>query len=74
MDNKTPFTFPRRSFLAAAGAFGAATVALPGMAISADKKVLTVRSYSDLQILDPAFWVSIPEGYHSVDFCPLGRC
>lgn len=62
MDNKTPFTFPRRSFLAAAGAFGAATVALPGMAISADKKVLTVRSYSDLQILDPAFWVSIPEG------------
>ncbi len=62
MDNKTPFTFPRRSFLAAAGAFGAASVALPGMAISADKKVLTVRSYSDLQILDPAFWVSIPEG------------
>ena len=58
-DNK--FELPRRSFLAAAGAFGAATMAFPGMSISADGKVLTVRSYSDLQILDPAFRLSLPE-------------
>ncbi len=52
---------PRRKFMAAAGAFGAATMAYPGMSVSADGKVLTIRSYSDLQILDPAFWLSIPE-------------
>ena len=53
--------FSRRSFLAAAGAFGAATVAAPRFAISQDGKVLTVRSYSDLQVLDPAFRLSLPE-------------
>ncbi len=51
----------RRSFLAAAGAFGAASVAVPRMALSQDGKVLTLRSYSDLQILDPAFRLSLPE-------------
>jgi len=51
----------RRSFLAAAGAFGAATMAIPRMALSADGKVLTVRSYSDLQVLDPAYRLSLPE-------------
>ncbi|MCB2136547.1 MAG: peptide ABC transporter substrate-binding protein [Rhodobacteraceae bacterium] len=51
----------RRSFLAAAGAFGAATMAVPRMALSQDGKVLTVRSYSDLQVLDPAFRLSLPE-------------
>ena len=51
----------RRSFLAAAGAFGAATMAMPRMAVSQDGKVLTVRSYSDLQVLDPAFRLSLPE-------------
>ena len=51
----------RRSVLAGAGAFGAATLAFPHMAVSQDGKVLTVRSYSDLQILDPAFWLSLPE-------------
>jgi len=51
----------RRSFLAAAGAFGAASMAMPGMAVSQDGKVLTVRSYSDLQVLDPAFRLSLPE-------------
>ena len=50
----------RRSVLAGAGAFGAASL-LPRMAVSADGKVLTVRSYSDLQVLDPAFRVSLPE-------------
>ncbi|MCP9483307.1 ABC transporter substrate-binding protein [Shimia sp. CNT1-13L.2] len=51
----------RRSFLAAAGAFGAASMALPRMALSADGKILTVRSYSDLQVLDPAYRLSLPE-------------
>ncbi len=51
----------RRSFLAAAGAFGTATMALPRMAVSQDGKVLTVRSYSDLQVLDPAYRLSLPE-------------
>ena len=51
----------RRSLLASAGAFGAATLAYPRMAISQDGSVLTLRSYSDLQILDPAFRLSLPE-------------
>ena len=51
----------RRSLLASAGAFGAASFAFPHMAISQDGKILTVRSYSDLQILDPAFRLSLPE-------------
>ena len=51
----------RRSLLASAGAFGAAALAMPRAAVSADGKVLTVRSYSDLQVLDPAFRVSLPE-------------
>ncbi len=51
----------RRSFLGAAGAFGAATMAIPRMALSQDGTVLTVRSYSDLQVLDPAFRLSLPE-------------
>ncbi|MDV7144831.1 ABC transporter substrate-binding protein [Tropicimonas sp. TH_r6] len=55
----------RRSFIAAAGAFGAATMAAPRMAISQDGKVLTVRSYSDLQILDPAYRLAQPE----LDIC-----
>lgn len=52
----------RRSFLASAGAFGAASLAAPRFARSADGKTLKIRSYSDLQILDPAFRLSIPEG------------
>ncbi|MEM8655248.1 MAG: ABC transporter substrate-binding protein, partial [Pseudomonadota bacterium] len=51
----------RRSVLAGASALGAASLAFPNMAISADGTVLTVRSYSDLQVLDPAFWLSLPE-------------
>lgn len=53
--------FSRRSFLASVGAFGAATTAAPRMALSQDGEILTVRSYSDLQILDPAFRLSLPE-------------
>lgn len=51
----------RRSFLAATGAFGAAAMAPPRFALSQDGKVLTLRSYSDLQVLDPAFRLSLPE-------------
>ncbi len=51
----------RRSFLATAGAFGAASMAVPRMALSQDGTVLTLRSYSDLQVLDPAFRLSLPE-------------
>ena len=51
----------RRSFLAAAGAFGAATMVVPRYALSQDGSVLTIRSYSDLQVLDPAFRLSLPE-------------
>ncbi len=53
----------RRSVLAGAGALGAASLAFPHMAVSADGKILTVRSYSDLQILDPAFRLSLPEDH-----------
>ncbi len=51
----------RRSFLAAMGAFSAAAMAAPRFAVSQDGKVLTLRSYSDLQILDPAYRLSLPE-------------
>ncbi len=51
----------RRSFLAACGAFGAATMTVPRFALSEDGTVLILRSYSDLQILDPAFRLSLPE-------------
>ena len=51
----------RRSFLAAAGAFGAAGIAAPRMALSQDGRALILRSYSDLQILDPAYRLSLPE-------------
>ena len=60
----TNFKIPdlnRRSFLAAAGAFGASQALLPGMALSQDGTVVTIRSYSDLQVLDPAFRLSLPE-------------
>ena len=51
----------RRSFLASTSAFSAAGLAFPHMAVSQDGKILTLRSYSDLQILDPAFRLSLPE-------------
>ena len=51
----------RRAVLAGAGAFGAASLAFPRMSLSQDGSILTVRSYSDMQILDPAFRLSAPE-------------
>ena len=61
MSQTNKYGMTRRSFLAAAGAFGAATMTVPRFALSQDGKVLTVRSYSDLQVLDPAFRLSLPE-------------
>src|SRR5690606_40395970 len=40
---------------------GVQTCALP-ISLSQDGKILKVRSYSDIQILDPAFRLSAPEG------------
>ena len=51
----------RRELLIGAGAFGAAGLAFPRLALSQDGAILTVRSYSDLQVLDPAFRLSAPE-------------
>jgi len=61
MSKNKPFELDRRSLLASAGAFGAASLAFPNAAISQDGRILTVRSYSDLQILDPAHRLSLPE-------------
>lgn len=63
MSEKSKCGISRRLFLASVGAFGATvmTIGTPRFALSADGKVLTVRSYSDLQVLDPAFRLSIPE-------------
>lgn len=52
----------RRSLLASAGAFGAASAIYPHMAVSQDGKILKLRSYSDTQVLDPAYRLSAPEG------------
>ncbi|MEM8728470.1 MAG: hypothetical protein AAGF79_01020 [Pseudomonadota bacterium] len=60
MTRQTHTGLTRRSLLAGAGAFGAASLAMPRMAISQDGTVLTVRSYSDLQVLDPAFRLALP--------------
>ncbi len=61
MGSKLTNGVTRRSVLAGASALGAASLAFPNMAVSADGNILTIRSYSDLQILDPAFWLSLPE-------------
>lgn len=58
----SPFHPSRRGVLKGAGALGAAAgLAWPGMAVSQDGRILTVRSYSDLQVLDPAYRLSAPE-------------
>ncbi|MBF9029752.1 twin-arginine translocation signal domain-containing protein [Rhodobacterales bacterium HKCCE3408] len=56
------FNISRRGVLKGAGALGLAGAAWPKMALSQDGTVLTVRSYSDLQVLDPAFRLAAPEG------------
>lgn len=51
----------RRRVLQGAAAVGAATMA-PRFAGAQEKSVLRVRSYSDIQVLDPAFRLAQPEG------------
>jgi peptide/nickel transport system substrate-binding protein len=51
----------RRRVLQGAAAMGAATIA-PRFAAAQDTSVLRVRSYSDIQVLDPGFRLSQPEG------------
>lgn len=56
------FALSRRQLLAGGAALAAATAIYPKISISADGKVLRVRSYGDIQILDPAFQKAAPEG------------
>jgi peptide/nickel transport system substrate-binding protein len=51
----------RRKFLRGASAAGLATVAGPRLGWSASGGTLTVSTYGDLQVLDPAFHLSAPE-------------
>lgn len=52
----------RRSLLATAGVLGASSALFPHVAWSQSGSVLRVRSYADLQILDPAYRLAAPEG------------
>ena len=52
----------RRRLLLGAAAVGAAAVVRPRFSLAADGSVLRVRSYGDIQNLDPAFRVSQPDG------------
>lgn len=52
----------RRSVLAGAGALGLASLIYPGSTRAAGGSILKVRSYADIQILDPAFRLAAPEG------------
>ena len=58
----TCFGMNRRDVLAAMAAAGLTTAMYPRAALSADGRVLTVRSYSDIQVLDPIDFKSAPEG------------
>src|SRR5688500_11489761 len=52
----------RRSLLQSAAALGALASARPRLGWAQDASVLRVRSYSDLQVLDPAHRKAQPEG------------
>lgn len=52
----------RRSLLAGAGAFGLASMVNPKVSWSSDGPILKVRSYADIQTLDPCFRLAAPEG------------
>jgi peptide/nickel transport system substrate-binding protein len=51
----------RREMLAASALFGAAALGAPRFAVSQDGRVLRVRSYSDIQNLDPCFRPAAPD-------------
>jgi peptide/nickel transport system substrate-binding protein len=54
----------RRKVLAGAGAISLASLIYPRAARAAGDSILKVRSYSDIQILDPAFRLSRAESDH----------
>ncbi len=62
MTNDKSNGLSRRRFIGSTAALGAATMLAPTMAVSQDGTVLRIRSYSDLQVLDPAFRLAAPEG------------
>ena len=51
----------RRQFLAGCSAVGFSSLIYPSVSFSQDNSVVTIRTYSDIQILDPAFRLSAPE-------------
>src|SRR3712207_5996500 len=53
--------FTRRQVLGTMAAAGLTTALYPKMALSQDGKILRVRSYSDIQNLDPAYRKAAPE-------------
>jgi peptide/nickel transport system substrate-binding protein len=52
----------RRAFLLLTSALGASTTLRPWRALGQDQSILRVRSYSDLQVLDPLNRLAQPEG------------
>ena len=54
-------SFNRRAFLQGSTVLGVAAAAGPRLGWGDHHKVLRIRSYADLQILDPAFTLSAPE-------------
>jgi len=57
----TRFGMNRREVLGAMAAAGLTSAIYPHAAVSADGRILTVRSYSDIQVLDPLARKSAPE-------------
>ena len=63
MNRKTQFgVTTRREFLAGAATAGLVAMADPRIAWAQAGGILRVRSYSDIQVMDPAFRLSAPEG------------
>ncbi|MCB1470367.1 MAG: hypothetical protein KDK08_25185, partial [Rhizobiaceae bacterium] len=62
MSNIASTKLSRRTVLAGTGALGLASLIYPARRAQAAGSILKVRSYSDIQILDPAFRLAAPEG------------
>ncbi|MFI0843940.1 ABC transporter substrate-binding protein [Mesorhizobium sp. IMUNJ 23232] len=62
MNKLSTTNLSRRTVLAGAGALGLASLIYPGKQARAAGSTLRVRSYADIQILDPAFRLAAPEG------------
>ena len=57
----TGLRFTRRQLLGTMAATGLTAAFYPKIAVSQDGKILRVRSYSDIQNLDPAYRKAAPE-------------